>query len=135
MNIHTLCRISLFSMMLIYLNGCATAPRQSVNLQEYLKSFLGKSSTTIQQELNLRSLGFQIAHVPEKTSNQLIYTILRPLSIPIPMVSNLEMGGNPVPIQSGALGSNSYDINFSCKVIFQLKNDIAESIQYQGKAC
>ncbi|MEQ1106556.1 hypothetical protein [Acinetobacter seifertii] len=135
MNIHTLCRISLFSMMLIYLNGCATTPRQSVNLQEYLKSFLGKSSTTIQQELNLRSLGFQIAHVPEKTSNQLIYTILRPLSIPIPMVSNLEMGGNPVPIQSGSLGSNSYDVNFSCKVIFQLKNDIAESIQYQGKAC
>ncbi len=135
MNIQTLCRISLFSMMLIYLNGCATDPRQSVNLQEYLKSFLGKSSTTIQQELNLRGLGFQIAHVPEKTSNQLIYTILRPLSIPIPMVSNLEMGGNPVPIQSGALGSNSYDVNFSCKVIFQLKNDIAESIQYQGKAC
>lgn len=135
MNIHTLCRISLFSIMLIYLNGCATTPRQSVNLQEYLKSFLGKSSTTIQQELNLRGLGFQIAHVPEKTSNQLIYTILRPLSIPIPMVNNLEMGGNPVPIQSGALGSNSYDINFSCKVIFQLKNDIAESIQYEGKAC
>ncbi|NUF52095.1 hypothetical protein HUN16_07000 [Acinetobacter seifertii] len=135
MNIQTLCRISLFSMMLICLNGCATDPRQSVNLQEYLKSFLGKSSTTIQQELNLRGLGFQIAHVPEKTSNQLIYTILRPLSIPIPMVSNLEMGGNPVPIQSGALGSNSYDVNFSCKVIFQLKNDIAESIQYQGKAC
>ena len=135
MNIQTLCRISLFSVILIHFNGCATAPRQSVDLQEYLKSFLGKSSTTIQQELNLRSLGFQIAHVPEKTSNQLIYTILRPLSIPIPMVSNLEMGGNPVPIQSGALGSNSYDINFSCKVIFQLKNDIAESIQYQGKAC
>lgn len=135
MNIQTLCRISLLSVMLIYLNGCATDSHQSVGLQEYLKSFLGKSSTTIQQELNLRSLGFQIAHVPEKTSNQLIYTILRPLSIPIPMVSNLEMGGNPVPIQSGALGSNSYDINFSCKVIFQLKNDIAESIQYQGKAC
>lgn len=135
MNIQTLCRISLFSMMLIYLNSCATDPHQSVGLQEYLKGFLGKSSTTIQQELNLRGLGFQIAHVPEKKSNQLIYTILRPLSIPIPMVSNLEMGGNPVPIQSGALGSNSYDINFSCKVIFQLKNDIAESIQYQGKAC
>lgn len=135
MNIQTLCRISLIPVMLIHLNGCATVPRQSVDLQEYLKGFLGKSSTTIQQELNLRGLGFQIAHVPEKTSNQLIYTILRPLSIPIPMVSNLEMGGNPVPIQSGALGSNSYDINFSCKVIFQLKNDIAESIQYEGKAC
>ncbi|AIL74437.1 MULTISPECIES: hypothetical protein [Acinetobacter] len=135
MNIPNLCRITLLSVMSIYLNGCATQPRQSVDLQEYLKGFLGKSSTTIQQELNLRGLGFQIAHVPQKTSNQLIYTILRPLSIPIPMVSNVEMGGNPVPIQSGTLGSNSYDVNFNCKVIFQLKNDIAESIQYEGKAC
>ena len=135
MNISNLCRITLLSVMSIYLNGCATQQRQSVDLQEYLKGFLGKSSTTIQQELNLRSLGFQIAHVPQKTSNQLIYTILRPLSIPIPMVSNVEMGGNPVPIQSGTLGSNSYDVNFNCKVIFQLKNDIAESIQYEGKAC
>ncbi|AJB49534.1 TPA: hypothetical protein JIZ13_07460 [Acinetobacter nosocomialis] len=135
MNISNLCRITLLSVMSIYLNGCATQPRQSVDLQEYLKGFLGKSSTTIQQELNLRGLGFQIAHVPQKTSNQLIYTILRPLSIPIPMVSNVEMGGNPVPIQSGTLGSNSYDVNFNCKVIFQLKNDIAESIQYEGKAC
>ncbi|MDO7538187.1 hypothetical protein [Acinetobacter nosocomialis] len=135
MNISNLCRITLLSVMSIYLNGCATQPRQSVDLQEYLKGFLDKSSTTIQQELNLRGLGFQIAHVPQKTSNQLIYTILRPLSIPIPMVSNVEMGGNPVPIQSGTLGSNSYDVNFNCKVIFQLKNDIAESIQYEGKAC
>ncbi|WP_032048127.1 hypothetical protein [Acinetobacter sp. 1566109] len=135
MNISNLCRITLLSVMSIYLNGCATQPRQSVDLQEYLKGFLGKSSTTIQQELNLRGLGFQIAHVPQKTSNQLIYTILRPLSIPIPMVSNVEMGGNPVPIQSGTIGSNSYDVNFNCKVIFQLKNDIAESIQYEGKAC
>ncbi|HHX4865604.1 MULTISPECIES: hypothetical protein [Acinetobacter] len=135
MNIPNLCRITLLSVMSIYLNGCATQPRQSVDLQEYLKGFLGKSSTTIQPELNLRGLGFQIAHVPQKTSNQLIYTILRPLSIPIPMVSNVEMGGNPVPIQSGTLGSNSYDVNFNCKVIFQLKNDIAESIQYEGKAC
>ena len=66
MNIPNLCRITLLSVMSIYLNGCATQPRQSVDLQEYLKGFLGKSSTTIQQELNLRGLGFQIAHVPQK---------------------------------------------------------------------
>ncbi|EHU3239689.1 hypothetical protein ACX0AN_003089 [Acinetobacter baumannii] len=135
MNIPNLCRITLLSVMSIYLNGCATQPRQSVDLQEYLKGFLGKSSTTIQQELNLRGLGFQIAHVPQKTSNQLIYTILRPLSIPIPMVSNVDMRGGSIPVQSGNLSGNSYDINFNCKVIFKLKNDIAESIQYEGKAC
>jgi hypothetical protein len=135
MKIYTLYQISLISLVLTILNGCASHPDQAVNLQEYLKAYLGKSSTTIQQELNLRSLGFQLAHAPQKTPNQLIYTILRPLSIPIPMVSNVEMGGNPVPIQSATLGSNSYDVNFNCKVIFQLNHDIAESIQYQGKAC
>ncbi|MGY6084066.1 hypothetical protein [Acinetobacter baumannii] len=96
---------------------------------------IGKSSTTIQQDLNLRSLGFQVARTPQKTSDQLIYTILRPLSIPIPMVSNVDMRGGSVPIQSGNLSGNSYDLNFNCKVIFKLKNDIAESIQYEGKAC
>lgn len=135
MNIYPLCRISLLSLMLAYLNGCMSHPNQSVDLHEYLKGYLGKSSTTIEQNLNLRSFGLQVANTPQKTSNQLIYTVLRPLSIPIPMVSNVEMGGNPVPIQSEILGSNSYDVNFNCKVIFHLKNDIAESIEYQGKAC
>ncbi|KQE85447.1 MULTISPECIES: hypothetical protein [Acinetobacter calcoaceticus/baumannii complex] len=135
MNIYTRCQIGLLSFIMIYLNGCASHLHQSVDLQEYLKGFLGKSSASIQQDINLRSLGFQVANTPQKTSNQLIYTILRPLSIPIPMVSNVDMRGGSVPIQSGNLSGNSYDLNFNCKVIFQLKNDIAESIQYEGKAC
>lgn len=135
MNIYTRCQIGLLSFIMIYLNGCASHLHQSVDLQEYLKGFLGKSSDSIQQDINLRSLGFQVTNTPQKTPNQLIYTILRPLSIPIPMVSNVDMRGGSVPIQSGSLSSNSYDLNFNCKVIFQLKNDIAESIQYEGKAC
>lgn len=135
MNIYTRCQIGLLSFIIIFLNGCASHPRQSVDLQEYLKGFLGKSSATIQQDINLRSLGFQVANTPQKTPNQLIYTILRPLSIPIPMVSNVDMRGSSIPVQSGNLSGNSYDINFNCKVIFQLKNDIAESILYEGKAC
>ncbi|KHN68459.1 hypothetical protein DH17_07485 [Acinetobacter oleivorans] len=121
--------------MMMNVNGCTSHPRQSVNLQEYLKGFLGKPAATIQQDLNLRSLGFQVLKTPQKTQDQLIYTILRPINIPIPMVSNVDMRGNSVAIQSGNLGGNSYDVNFNCKVIFQLKNDIAESIQYEGKAC
>lgn len=116
-------------------SGCTSHPRQSIDLQEYLKSFLGKSSSTIRQDINLRSLGFQVSSAPQKTPNQLIYTILRPLNIPIPMVTNVDMRGNSVAIQSGNLSGNSYDVNFNCKVIFQLKDDIAESIQYEGKAC
>ncbi|EPK6805075.1 hypothetical protein N0R88_004123, partial [Acinetobacter baumannii] len=52
MNISTLCQMSLLSFMLLNINGCASHPRQSVDLQEYLKNFIGKSSTTIQQDLN-----------------------------------------------------------------------------------
>lgn len=135
MNIDTRCKIGLLCLIIINVNGCTSHPRQSIDLQEYLKSFLGKSSTTIRQDINLRNLGFQVANAPQKTPNQLIYTILRPLNIPIPMVTNVDMRGNSVAIQSGNLGGNSYDVNFNCKVIFQLNNDIAESIQYEGKAC
>ena len=135
MNIDTRYQIGLLCLIMMNVNGCTSHPRQSVNLQEYLKGFLGKPAATIQQDLNLRSLGFQVLKTPQKTQDQLIYTILRPINIPIPMVSNVDMRGNSVAIQSGNLGGNSYDVNFNCKVIFQLKNNIAESIQYEGKAC
>lgn len=135
MNIDTRYQIGLLCLIMMNVNGCASHPRQSVNLQEYLKGFLGKPAATIQQDLNLRSLGFQVLKTPQKTQDQLIYTILRPINIPIPMVSNVDMRGNSVAIQSGNLGGNSYDVNFNCKVIFQLKNNIAQSIQYEGKAC
>ncbi|WP_336010503.1 hypothetical protein [Acinetobacter calcoaceticus] len=135
MNIDTRYQIGLLCLIMMNVNGCTSHPRQSVNLQEYLKGFLGKPAVTIQQDLNLRSLGFQVLKTPQKTQDQLIYTILRPINIPIPMVSNVDMRGNSVAIQSGNLGGNSYDVNFNCKVIFQLKNNIAQSIQYEGKAC
>jgi len=135
MNIDTRCQIGLICLIMMNVSGCTSHPRQSIDLQEYLKSFLGKSSAIIQQDLNLRSLGFQVLKTPQKTQDQLIYTILRPINIPIPMVTNVDMRGNSVAIQSGNLGGNSYDVNFNCKVIFQLKNNIAESIQYEGKAC
>ena len=135
MNIDTRYQIGLLCLIMMNVNGCTSHPRQSVNLQEYLKGFLGKPAATIQQDLNLRSLGFQVLKTPQKTQDQLIYTILRPINIPIPMVSNVDMRGNSVAIQSGNLAGNSYDVNFNCKVIFQLKNNIAQSIQYEGKAC
>ncbi|MCU4425022.1 MULTISPECIES: hypothetical protein [Acinetobacter] len=135
MNIDTRYQIGLLCLIMMNVNGCTSHPHLSVNLQEYLKGFLGKPAATIQQDLNLRSLGFQVLKTPQKTQDQLIYTILRPINIPIPMVSNVDMRGNSVAIQSGNLGGNSYDVNFNCKVIFQLKNNIAQSIQYEGKAC
>ena len=120
MNISTLCQMSLLSFMLFNINGCASHPRQSVDLQEYLK-FYRQIIYNDSARSQLTESWLSSRPHTTKTSDQLIYTILRPLSIPIPMVSNVDMRGGSVPIQSGNLSGNSYDINFNCKVIFKLK--------------
>ena len=119
----------------LFIQACATHTQPKVNLQDYLKQFIGQSAQQIQQNLDLKSLGYQVLDQPSITEKQLTYTILRPMNIPTPMVSNVEVGGNAIPLQLGNHSANSYDVNFNCKIIFNLNNQIAESIQYQGKAC
>jgi len=38
-------------------------------------------------------------------------------------------------IRYDTMGTPSYDINFNCKVTFQLKDGVAESVEYLGRAC
>ncbi|WP_425320884.1 hypothetical protein [Acinetobacter guerrae] len=115
----------------LFIQACATHTQPKVNLQDYLQQFIGQSA----QQINLKALGYQVLDQPNMTKSQLTYTILRPMNIPTPMVSNVEVGGTAVPLQLGNHSANSYDVNFNCKIIFNLNNQIAESIQYQGKAC
>lgn len=117
------------------LQACATPTQPKINLHDYLQQFIGQSAQTIQQNIDLKSLGYQVADQPMLSEDKLVYTILRPMNIPIPIVSNVDIGGSAVPLQLGNNSANSYDVNFNCKIIFNLKNQIAESIQFQGKAC
>ncbi|MBK0062727.1 MULTISPECIES: hypothetical protein [unclassified Acinetobacter] len=125
----------ILSCVLLAIQGCVTSTSSKVNLQDYLQQFIGQSAQQIQQNLDLKSLGYQVLDQPSITEKQLTYTILRPMNIPTPIVSNVDIGGNAIPLQLGNYSANSYDVNFNCKIIFNLNHQIAESIQYQGKAC
>ena len=135
-NLKRLVYLMSFSPVLFFI-GCQTTAPQPQDLDRYLHSFIGQSSQQIQQQLNLKALGYQTTNHAIATEKQLIYTILRPITIPV-AGSNATIGvngmGSPM-IQYDTTAAEHYDVNFSCKVIFQLKNGIAESLDYQGKAC
>ncbi|MHA3983186.1 hypothetical protein [Acinetobacter venetianus] len=122
----------ILSIMLI-LQGCATPGWHSVQLQDYLQPYIGQSADNIQQNLNLKSLGFQTLKQPTKTDQQLVFTVLRPINIPIPMNMGTSDGSR---LSTGTTYSQSYDVNFYCHIIFDLdQQQIARSIRYEGKAC
>lgn len=122
----------ILSIMLI-LQGCATPSWRSVQLQDYLQPYIGQSADNIQQNLNLKSLGFQTLKQPTKTDQQLVFTVLRPINIPIPMNMGTSDGSR---LSTGTTYSQSYDVNFYCHIIFDLdQQQIARSIRYEGKAC
>lgn len=122
------------------LSGCATPGWRSVQLQDYLQPYVGQSADQIQQNLNLRSLGFQTLKHPQRSKESLVFTVLRPINIPVPIA---QAYGDPSSPASGSvrLGSisasqQSYDVNFYCHIIFELdQQQIARAIRYEGKAC
>lgn len=117
--------------------GCQSVDTRPENLDQYLQQFIGKSSSEIQAELNFKALDYQVSDHIQTTTDTLTYTILRPINIPM-TGSNATVGSNamgmPV-IRYDTAGTPSYDINFNCKVTFKLNNNIAESVQYMGRAC
>ncbi|MCH7311430.1 hypothetical protein [Acinetobacter sp. ANC 4805] len=122
----------IFAFFLI-LQGCTTPGWQSVKLQDYLQPYIGQSADNIQQNLNLRSLGYQTLKQPQKTNQNLVFTVLRPMNIPIPMNMGISDGSH---LSTSTTYSQSYDINFYCHIIFELdQQQIARSIRYEGKAC
>jgi len=129
----------IFAFFLI-LQGCTTPRWQSVKLQDYLQPYIGQSADNIQQNLNLRSLGFQTLKQPQKTNDNLIFTVLRPINIPIPIAQSFGDASSPmsgsVRLGSVSTSQQSYDVNFYCHIIFELdQQQIARSIRYEGKAC
>ena len=118
------------------LAGCQTSTTRQVNLEEYLQQFIGSSSSDIQKNLDFKALGYQTTKDVQSSDSALSYTILRPVSIPMPgnaTVGTNSMGAPVIRYDTTAIPT--YDINFNCKVTFILKDGIAQSIQYLGKAC
>ena len=126
---------SLCSMAL--LTACQTSqPTNYMQLDKYLNSFIGQDSQKIQQQIDFKSLGYQANPTPQQPDSTLTYIILRPVNIPVTVTPTVGVNAAGVPvIRNDPSCSPTYDINFNCKVIFNLKNNIAQSIDYYGKAC
>ena len=118
---------------LLILQGCTTPGMQSVQLQDYLQPYLGQPADQIQQNLDLRNLGFQTLKQPQRNNQNLIFTILRPINIPVPMNMGISDGSR---LSTNMTYGQSYDVNFYCHIIFELdQQQIARAIRYEGKAC
>ena len=127
---------SLFLCSALGLSACMSSPKQTTSLPDYLKPFIGQSASSIQQQLDLRSLGLQTLNQPQNQHNQLVYTVIRPVRIPIPIAQSAEMGAQNILIQNMGNADSAYDLNLQCKIIFELdQQQIARSIRYEGKAC
>lgn len=130
-------QIITLSLSILSLVACQTPSMRTQNLDAYLQNFIGQSSDVIQQNLNFKTLGYQTSQHVEQTKNQLIYTILRPIYIPV-AGSNASISSNAMGapmIRYDTASTPHYDVNFNCKVVFNLENGIAKSINYYGKAC
>ena len=127
---------SLFLCSALGLSACMSSPQQTTSLPDYLQPYIGQSASSIQQQLDLRSLGLQTLNQPQNQHNQLVYTVIRPVRIPIPIAQSAEMGAQNILIQNMGNAGSAYDLNLQCKIIFELdQQQIARSIRYEGKAC
>lgn len=119
------------------LYGCAASPSMNAMQREaYLQQFIGKSSDDIRAQLDLSRLSYQQLRAPELRGNALIYTAARAISIPVPMAQNPALGmgaGSAVPVPGTA--ANSYDVNLSCQIRFQLEQNIAKAVHLTGRTC
>ncbi len=131
--------LSLFGLgvSLLLLHGCVSSPSMNAMQREaYLQQFIGKSSEDIRAQLDLSRLGYQQLRAPELRGNALIYTAARAISIPVPMAQNPALGmgaGSAVPVPGTA--ANSYDVNLSCQIRFQLEQNTAKAVHLTGRTC
>jgi len=131
--------LSLFGLgvSLLLLHGCAASPSMNAMQREaYLQQFIGKSSAEIRAQLDLSRIGYQQVNPPVLSASGLTYTAVRAISIPLPMAQNPALGmgaGSAVPVPGTA--ANSYDVNLSCQIRFQLEQNIAKAVQLTGRTC
>ena len=118
------------------LNACTTTSTTTAMQRDtYLQQFIGQTSQSIQANLDLSSIGYQQVLSPAVDAHTLTYTVIRPISIPMPMAQNpadIDSGAVPIQITPRA---QSYDVNLQCKIVYRLENNIAKSVHYRGRTC
>lgn len=127
--------ISLTGVLLISLNACSTTALSSAQKRDqYLQQFIGQSRTSILQHFSLADLHYQSARPLQSTPKTLIYSFVRPMSIPLSVAYSpvTGTGAVPIPIQHDR---SVHDQSIECQIVFQLEQDIAISAHTQGRSC
>lgn len=133
---YTLFLNSVLTCVAIGLSACqSTSKTPQIDRDTYLQQFIGQSSQSIRSRLNLKQLGYQQVSNATINNNELIYTVQRPLAIPLPVAQFPVVGTGAVPIPLNNSAANRYDYNLVCTIRFKLKNNIAQSVQYTGRTC
>jgi len=129
---HSLALMTVLSL----LYGCTTSAVTTAQQRDaYLQQFIGQSSQQIQAKLDLSSIGYQQVLSPSIDDQTLTYTVIRPITIPMPMAQNpADIDSGTVPIQIPPR-AQSYDVNLQCKIVYRLENNIAKSVYYTGRTC
>ncbi len=126
----------------VVLIGCMNSGQftQRQNFTRYLDQFIGQSREDIIKTIDFKQFGFSTI-TPSKVlqnGSQLVYSINRPLNIPIPIPETNFGGINGTP--SGMKPtlhsmSNSYQVDLTCNIIFQLENNVVTKWEAKGRAC
>ncbi len=119
---------------IVFLSACNTSPTTvRVNLDQELQQYIGQSASEIKQKLNLTELGYKVRSAPVQTDSHLSYTVLRTMQIPVAQPAmRISSSGGTQAIHA----ASSYDsIDLKCNIIFNLKDGIAQSLEYSGRAC
>lgn len=127
-----LLKLLLATVLISSLTACHTLTTNQFDRELYLQSFIGQSSQFIYSHLDLTKIGYQSNSEPTLTSHQLSYSIQRQLMIPISVAQFPTAGIGSVPIPST---SQSYDVELQCRIVFQLKDNIATSVTSTGRTC
>ena len=128
--------LGLFTALLFSLSACASPLSSSqIDREAYLQSFIGQSSELIDQNLDLKRLGYQQISGPHLSEQQLSYIVQRPLTIPLPIAQFPAAGTGAVPIPTNISPVTGYDVNLQCKISFLLKNNIATAVRTTGRTC
>ncbi len=119
----------------IFLYACSTMPISQFDREQYLQSFIGQTSQSIYSNLDLTQIGYEQSQEPVLIAHQLTYIIQRSVMIPLSVAQSPVTGTGSIPIPNTATASQRYDVELQCRIVFQLKDNIATSVAYTGRTC
>lgn len=128
--------ISMLASILLSATACMHSTSLSQTDREtYLEQFIGQSSQFIDQNLDLKRLGYQQVSEPKLSAQQLSYIVQRPVMIPLPIAQFPAAGTGTVPIPVSMSPIGGYDGKLPCTITFLLKDNIATAVRTTGRTC